>query len=911
MEDTMTENLIYNLIDTETTKYTEILKGQERFWITSSSLTQAFFAQFEDQVDFIFFLYVPSAGETPDITFRDVYRPPCPALGIGKEYGDWDCDHRKMHGYTDRLTAILAIPLVMDEAAPPPHISRELFRNWEGRLKGIENDPRWPKGWLHHGVHGIAGGFDPSSLKDDKGDPILNPLDIQETDLITVNRYKQTTSDVDQEFASIELWLMGLIGKEEVASIYFIDLKDRYLGPTADTYSIKGQFGRLTVDDLIDKNSGPPPRASSTTFRAAWVLVSEQSASPEVMARAKQYARIYGGLEEHTPAEGAPRWLSFAEATGDRAKLDVHLPARVTLLSEKTPEVLIPGEVTMTSHPNNRFITLKLPPDVFAGWATGRYNTSFDNVAYLSKPLYQKFKDDFDFIAFVLDLDEKPKGQPYGMLCPVSNTVEGIGKKISDNSDFYGSSGRLKAHMTLWMRTAMESGPFLHEVCHLWANHALETEAAAATVQEPLRVSPEGKNNGAHWGFSGCGGQLGGFDQSMLQVDVDGEKGVYSASIGSRGSFGMNANGGNGVPYSNFELYLMGLIPDTELTPFDVFHDVDLSVDTKTKVINGTSLSCWTGGKFKGTREHYDRGRILEELGPRVPSFQDSQKSFNVLVVVLSTASELDPRHQRELDRLLERQSRAGADCITHSYNFFEATGGRGRLSFDLSGSLLTAQDKQIVPTQPDASEPATDGAEEMTPKPPEGLVLWLPLDEIADGSVKDHSDSRRDGVCSQVMSCVDDPRFGRCLTFDGSQHVTIADLACPDAFTLAVWVKPQVESLGSGASLLGFGAKSPAVVMSNGEYGFLAPAASGYFLLNRGQSVEPGWSLVAITWDGQRRKLYINGGPAWYVDIETDTSGVGLKIGDKFCGEMAHIQLFNRVLSRDEVRSLYECTVQ
>lgn len=671
--------LVYNLVDTETQKYTEqldtIVPG---LGYNLAPLTNAFYDQFEDEVDFIIFLRVRTLGVKDSPRFNDVYRPLCPALGIVSG-NTWDM--RNYYGSARRLTAVVTAPLVMDAAAPPPHISRELYRNWQARLAGfVQTAPNTYLGWGPNSVNGVAGGFDRTTMKDLNGNPIADPLSIMVGAKFIMNRYLDYTSEVSQNFAPLELWLMGLIGKEEVPPLYHMEPGySIFLGSIPGTYQFQSNgFSMVTVDDIIAANGGAPPRAASTAFRAAWVLVSETPAAPDVLAKAEQYARIYGGLETHVPAAGKPRWLSFAEATRNKATLDCSLPKRVPALPPQAPpEVLIPGEVTMQTHPNQRFITLTVPQAIFDGWATGKFNQTFSNVAKLTKPLYEKFKDDFDYVMFVLDLDSKPAGQPYGMACAVSNQIQGIGKNISDSCAFYGSSGRLKAHVTLWMRTAMEYGPFLHEICHTWANHALVTEHVNDST---LKGKPEGKGKGGHWGFSGCGGQLGGFDQSTLQENVDGVAGLYSARIGSYSSFGMNNIGGNEMPYSNFELYLMGLIPETEITPFDVFSGIDLNgcLDAAGK---------WNG-KFKATtRTRHNASSIVQLLGPRVPACHASQKKFNSLIVVLTTAPSLSAENQKTIDKMLAQQSYPGDSGNDRTCNFYEATGGRATMSFDLSTS--------------------------------------------------------------------------------------------------------------------------------------------------------------------------------------------------------------------------------
>ena len=52
-----------------------------------------------------------------------------------------------------------------------------------------------------------------------------------------------------------------------------------------------------------------------------------------------------------------------------------------------------------------------------------------------------------------------------------------------------------------------------------------------------------------------------------------------SGSYFVKGGFGLFANGGNGVKYGNFELYLMGLIPPSEVEDIVYFEDVTHTMD--------------------------------------------------------------------------------------------------------------------------------------------------------------------------------------------------------------------------------------------------------------------------------------------------------------------------------------------
>ena len=126
------------------------------------------------------------------------------------------------------------------------------------------------------------------------------------------------------------------------------------------------------------------------------------------------------------------------------------------------------------------------------------------------------------------------------------------------------------------------------------------------------------EHSGSHWGVSSINGQLGGFDLSTLQDLGDN---WYTAE-----PFGTYANGGNSVPYSNFELYLMGLIPPEEVEDIVLFRGIAA-----------------TAGDFFDEHKWYADKKItvtiediIEKLGPRVPDHTESQKEFRIMTLVLT-----------------------------------------------------------------------------------------------------------------------------------------------------------------------------------------------------------------------------------------------------------------------------------
>ena len=131
---------------------------------------------------------------------------------------------------------------------------------------------------------------------------------------------------------------------------------------------------------------------------------------------------------------------------------------------------------------------------------------------------------------------------------------------------------------------------------------------------------------GSHWGVSSVNGQLGGFDLSTLKELGDN---WYTAD-----PFGVYANGGNSIPYGNFELYLMGLIPPEEVDDVVLFR----------------GMSATAGDFFDEQKWYADKKVIvtvedvIEKLGTRAPDHNKAQKKFRILTLVLTD----DPLTEKE-----------------------------------------------------------------------------------------------------------------------------------------------------------------------------------------------------------------------------------------------------------------------
>jgi hypothetical protein len=314
----------------------------------------------------------------------------------------------------------------------------------------------------------------------------------------------------------------------------------------------------------------------------------------------------------------------------------------------------------------------------------------------LVKDFQKSFKDDFDFVLFILNTGtDKPTGSLYGIYQSLDVRVPVRTQKLMGSLFIPYSTGLL-------------NGPSLHEFMHEWG--------ARNAIPNTFDVSDTG-----HWGIASVAGQLGGFDPTTLQQD---NAGVFSASVrrihptvdattfqanecekisaANLRAFGKNANGGNSVPFANLELYTMGLLPPEQLTALQVANSP--KAPPSSYDLNDVKKTFFMANGFTT----YSEAQIRVRMGKYAPSVNNSQRDFKLATVVITNQSVLtDSARLSYLDQLdvmsapfdhqkLKRQySVAGnanfatVDCLTNQ-NFYTATKGKATLSIGaLSASVL------------------------------------------------------------------------------------------------------------------------------------------------------------------------------------------------------------------------------
>ena len=289
----------------------------------------------------------------------------------------------------------------------------------------------------------------------------------------------------------------------------------------------------------------------------------------------------------------------------------------------------------------------------------------YEDTKPLMKKVYEKFGDAFDFVVFLYNVGNMAEiaGEIAGQALPISNDVQGIGCEIFDDTSEFGSAGRLKALIQLSDQRQIR-GSFLHELMHNWG--ALDFGQYLIDVDgKELKGEP-------HWGISSINGLLGGFDLATLERNVDGNPNKYKAHC-SQVDWCFGTMNSSSYAYAPFELYLMGLLPAEEVPDIHYFTDLQGS-PTENPSVNGI---------FYAGQEHVlSIQDIVSRFGTRVPSSENAQKDFNVLTIVITKDAVNDREWGLIEDDIIRMQKQGSSGFTGGTLNFYEATGGRGTLTF-------------------------------------------------------------------------------------------------------------------------------------------------------------------------------------------------------------------------------------
>lgn len=310
-------------------------------------------------------------------------------------------------------------------------------------------------------------------------------------------------------------------------------------------------------------------------------------------------------------------------------------------------------------------LSYKLSADDYAGLQRADSNVINQVNQAVRNAFASSFKDEFDHLFLVWDFVDRPLLAPFGSYYPNTPQGEGLTPVGPCIQSYNPSCPKLMGSVNLtYLKDSgggldsLRGGPLLHEMAHHVANYVLPTV------------------NLGHWGFSSVGGQLGGWFESSLQ-DLGNSR--------YQGNFGLAANGGNSVAFSPLELFLMGMIPASEVPAVRVAKDAQW-VDVSKGIFSASGFDTYTAEQ-------------IASMAVNPPSTSKTRKALRAAVVVLTNKDSLAVADVSLLNQAVAQftykgpngdvPAPTGVGVYRGIKNYWEATGGRATLTADnLSRSL-------------------------------------------------------------------------------------------------------------------------------------------------------------------------------------------------------------------------------
>ena len=203
----------------------------------------------------------------------------------------------------------------------------------------------------------------------------------------------------------------------------------------------------------------------------------------------------------------------------------------------------------------------------------------------------------------------------------------------------------------------------------------------------------------------------------------------------------------------------------------------------------------------------------------------------------------------------------------------------------------------------------------------PEGCVLYYTFNEDEAGRVTDASGSGNDGRTAQGASYVTEGKAQGAMSFNGRGQAVVStgldNLKLQD-FTIMAWIRrgsrTKVCYSSAQAVIFGYG---------QGGYGFGIQEDGAFFVNQTGSAGvvskckinDDAYHHMAVTKKGSSIVFYLDGVayPADDYDIKFEFNSdvaVGARpdnMNDSFLGLMNEVAVFNRPLSSDEVKGIYD----
>lgn len=318
---------IVNLVDTDAAyELEQLMFAPEDSYFTMELATRLFYLNYEDEYDFLFLILDHDLPSAPVDGLHQLTNSPY-LLGTGLE--------EPISTGLGPANLLAAISILPNEDNRFPPFAHEVMHTFGVALSsefGFPSAPDVPFLLRHHwgmiGVDAHLGGFDPDTLECQTPGGAVPPSCEAGDDGLT--RYlvepflPNTDLFDDRPYAPLELYLMGLLPKEEVPQPIL-----RFDGAPTDTRELELSGDKLVVEamgiseftmaDIVARHGEVPLLAEGDRhYRAAFALVSSEPAPRERLDEVVRWAALFGGEDVHSDERGA---MSFSEMTGGRATL--------------------------------------------------------------------------------------------------------------------------------------------------------------------------------------------------------------------------------------------------------------------------------------------------------------------------------------------------------------------------------------------------------------------------------------------------------------------------------------------------------------------------------------------------------------------------------------------------------------
>lgn len=282
---------------------------------------------------------------------------------------------------------------------------------------------------------------------------------------------------------------------------------------------------------------------------------------------------------------------------------------------------------------------------------SGKYCGTEESISpsTISKAFFASHSDSYDFLVFLAPTFPSPG---FDGNTPVKNSVQGIGLPVNDTSSLYGSNGTLKSVVTIYNIDSAVS-QFIHEISHQWLMFVSDSN---------LKIND---GSGAHWSlFADTATKDGGF---MYFSPNRGNPFIDNGN----GTFSLDSTTPLGSPYyhkfNSMELYLMGLIPASQVTPITLWE---------------TALTRLTSEPMIGTKSSLTVQDIINIVGQRNPAYPNTQRDFKVAFIVV-------PKKGETLDSLTVQKIKQIAINLPTEWSF--TTRGLSTINGGSAGTINTS----------------------------------------------------------------------------------------------------------------------------------------------------------------------------------------------------------------------------